>query len=371
MTPTASSSSFARFERRIRRRLNLRMSLNRSIGSLPAIAQIVIGVLASYAIAHYALGHPNPLLSITVVISSLGFARDARPRRVLESAIGILVGVILSEALLLGVGKGLWQMAFVLAVTLVVARFVSSSNAFAIAAGVQSMLVQILPPPVGGVFTRSLDAAIGGAIALIVTALVPRDPRRLARRDAGRLVSALSESLATLVTGLRDADEGAAQLSIKRLRRTQSLVNDWLAALDSAIAIARISPFLRRHLPALRHQSRVLAGMDLSARHLRVIARRAQFLVKDGRPRPELADILERTGANLALVGESIDRPDAAAEAAADLASLAPTLDPAVLIPHAAVTDSIIVLLVRPLVVDLMVAAGRNEDASRALLPPL
>jgi uncharacterized membrane protein YgaE (UPF0421/DUF939 family) len=371
MAPTASARSLARFERRIRRRLGVQLALDRTAASLPAILQIVVGVIASYSIAFYALGHTSPLLAITVVISSLGFARDARPRRVLESAVGILVGVALSEVLLLGIGRGLWQMALTLVVTLVVARLVTSSNAFAIAAGVQSMLVLVLPTAPGGVFNRSIDAAVGGVIALAVTALVPRDPRRIAGRDARRLLSTLTESLGTLVTGLRDGDEGAASLSITRLRRTQSLVDDWSSSLESAIAIARISPFLRRHLAELRHQARVLAGMDLAARHLRVIARRASFLVRDGRSRPEIANLLARVNQDVVLLGESIDRPDAAAAAARDLADIATTLDPAELIPDAAVTDSVLVLLVRPLVVDLLVAAGRDEDQARALLPVL
>jgi hypothetical protein len=37
--------------------------------------------------------------------------------------------------------------------------------------------------------------------------------------------------------------------------------------------------------------------------------------------------------------------------------------------PHAPVSESVIVMLVRPLVVDLLVAAGASADEARALLP--
>jgi hypothetical protein len=40
-----------------------------------------------------------------------------------------------------------------------------------------------------------------------------------------------------------------------------------------------------------------------------------------------------------------------------------------VIMPHAPVTETIIVLLTRPLVVDLLVASGRTGDEARALLP--
>ena len=270
----ASAAALRRFERRIRRRLDLKVAVTRAGSSIPAAVQIVVAAISSYSIAHYLLGHPTPLLSITVVISTLGFARDARPRRVFDSVVGILIGILFSEVLFSIFGSGVWQLAVILFLTLVVARFASPSAAFAAAAGTQSMLVMLLPAPDGGVLTRSIDGLIGGIVALLVTALVPRDPRGIARRDARRLGSALAESLDALLSGLRTADEPAASLSVERLRRTQALVDDWTSSLDSAIAVARISPFLRRHLSTLRHQERVLKGMDLAARHLRVIARR-------------------------------------------------------------------------------------------------
>ena len=353
----------------MRRRLDLKIAVTRAWNSVPAALQIVVGVVASYAFSHYVLGHTVPLLSITVVISSLGFGRDARPRRVFDSVVGILVGIVFSEVLFTLLGSGVWQIALILFLTFVIARFASPSAAFAAAAGIQSMMVMLLPNPDGGVLTRSVDGLVGGVIALLVTALVPRDPRALARRDASRLLSTLAESFDSLLDGLRTGDEAAASLAVSRLRRSQPLVDDWNAALDSAISISRISPFLRRHLPALRHQARVLQGLDLAARHLRVLDRRVAFLLRDGVARPRLADLLDGVAAGIALLGASIDEPSKADEAAAIFETIAPRLDPAVIVPDAPVTETIIVLLTRPLVVDLLVASGRTGDDARALLP--
>jgi uncharacterized membrane protein YgaE (UPF0421/DUF939 family) len=355
----------------MRRRLDLKIAVTRAWNSIPAALQIVVGVVASYAFSHYVLGHSVPLLSITVVISSLGFGRDARPRRVLDSVVGILVGILFSEVLFTLLGSGVWQIALILFLTFVIARFASPSAAFAAAAGIQSMMVMLLPDPDGGVLTRSIDGLVGGVIALLVTALVPRDPRALARRDAGRLLSTLDESFQSLLDGLRTGDEAAASLAVSRLRRTQPLIDDWNAALDSAISISRISPFLRRHLPALRHQARVLQGLDLASRHLRVMDRRVAFLLRDGVARPRLADLLAEVAAGITVLGASIDDPARAEEAAAMFEAIAPRLDPAVIVPDAPVTETIIVLLTRPLVVDLLVASGRTGDDARALLPPV
>jgi len=355
----------------MRVRLDVKVALTRVTSSAPAALQIVVAVIASYAFSHYVLGHTSPLLSITVVIAALGFGRDARPRRVLDTVVGILVGILFSELLFNLLGEGIWQIAVILLLTLLFARLISPSAAFAAAAGVQAMLVMLLPAPGGGVLTRSVDGLVGGVVALLVTALIPRDPRGIARRDARRLTSALSESMDALLTGLRQGDEPAASLAVERLRRTQVLLDDWTSSLDSATSIARISPFLRRHLPDLRSQQRLLRGMDLSARHLRVIARRVSFLVHDRVARPEMADLFAPIAASITLLGESVEHPERRENAAALLEDLVAKLNPATALPNAPVTESVIVLLIRPLVVDLLEASGRSADDARALLPPL
>ncbi|CAN5216363.1 hypothetical protein BH11ACT3_BH11ACT3_24000 [soil metagenome] len=366
-----SDRALAKLERSIRRRLDLRMVVNRVWVSLPAIGQIVLGVAAAYSIAHYGLGHLFPILAITVTINSLGFARDARPRRVAETVLGILLGITIADAFSLVFGKDLWQLLVVLAVVFIVGRAVSPNPAFAVAAALPSALVVLLPTPDGGPFTRSLDGLIGGVIALLVTALVPRDPRRAAARDGRTLFSVFGEGLGSLRDCLADADEGAGELALGRLRRTQPLVDAWTASLDSALAIARISPFLRSRLPELTRNGRALAAADLTSRHLRTLARRSEFLVRDGVERPALAGIVGEVATAIRLLGEELDDPQLAGQARSLLADLARRLDPAVVIPNAGIADAAVLLLFRPLVVDLLVGTGMDAEDARALLPKL
>lgn len=355
----------------MRRQADIRVSLRRVGESLPAIAQILVAVAAAYAITHWGLGHAVPLLAVTVTINSLGFAGDARPVRVAETVVGIVLGVALGDALALLVGRGLWQLLVVLAVVLLVGRLVASSPAFSIAAAVPSALVVMLPDPESGVFSRSLDALIGGVIALLVTALIPRDPRRAAARDARALFSVVGESLSSIVDALRHADPAAAELALSRLRRTQPLIDAWTTSLDSAVSIARISPWVRRHLPQLRRLTGVLRVADLATRHLRTVSRRVDFLVRDGRARPELAELVVHIASAVRLLGASVDDPASADVARLELVGLAARLDPAVVLPGAPVTDAAVLLLLRPLVVDLLDGAGLDADAARALLPKL
>lgn len=363
------SDALRRLERQVRRRLDARIAARRVWESLPAILQIVAAVTAAYAIAHWGIGHAFPVLAVTVTINSLGFSRDARPSRVAETVIGILIGVAVSDGLSLLIGKGLWQLVVVLLVVFVVGRAVSSTPAFAVAAAVPSALVLILPVPDGGPFGRTLDALIGGVIALLVTALIPRDPGRSAARERRRLFAAIDEAIGSVVDCLTEADEAAGELGLARLRRTQPLVDAWSASLESAIAVARISPFLRPRLPELQRDTRVLAAADLTTRHLRTVARRVEFLVRDGMPRPALAELITQLGTGIRLLGEELDDPQLAGAARSLVGDLARRLDPAGVVPGGQLTDAALVLMLRPFAVDLLVGTGMPIDEARALLP--
>lgn len=365
------SAELRRLERRVRRQVDVRMAGRRVWESVPAILQILVAVTAAYSIAHWGLGHAVPLLAITVTINSLGFARDARPLRVAETVTGIVLGVALGDALALLVGHGLWQLIVVLATVFVVGRAVSSNPAFVVAAAVPSAIVVMLPAPAGGPFIYTLDALIGGVVALLVTALVPRDPRRAAARDGRALFSVFDEALGSIIDGLTDADPAAGELALSRLRRTQPLIDAWSTSLDSAISVARISPWVHRHLPELRRSARVQRAADLASRHLRTIARRSEFLVRDGRPRPELAGAVSQLATGIRLLGRELDDAELAGAARTEFSHLASRLDPAVLIPAAPVTDVALLLLLRPLMVDLLEATGLDPDDARALLPPV
>jgi len=364
------SDQLRALERRIRRRVELRQAGRRIVESLPAILQIVAAVVVSYAIARWVIGHPTPILAVTVTITSLGITRDARPGRIAQSILGIVLGVAIAEGLALLFGHGLWQLVVVLLVVFVVGRGLWPNPAFAVAAAVPSALVTVLPPTPDP-FGRSIDALIAGCVALLATALIPRDPGRTARRDRRAVFSLFDEGLGAVVDALRDADPAAGELGLRRLRRTEQLLLDWSTSLETAIAVARISPFLRRHLPALRRESAVRQSAELASRHLRTIARRAEFLVRDGVPRPGIAGVMNDVAGALRVVESEQDDPQLVGGARSLLSDIARRLDPEVVEPGASVADAAVILLVRPLVVDLLVGVGMPADDARALLPPV
>jgi uncharacterized membrane protein YgaE (UPF0421/DUF939 family) len=363
------TSALRRFERRVRRRLGIRVGLRRVAESLPAIVQILAAAAAAYSITHWGFGHAAPLLAVTVTINSLGFARDARPRRVAETLLGIQLGILASDLISLLAGKGLWQVLVILLVVFVVGRAVSPNPAFAVAAAVPSAIVAILPTVDVAPFSRSLDGLVGGVVALAATALLPRDPLRAARNDGRAVFSVLGEAFEALVSAFRGGDEGAGELAVARLRRVDALLTAWHASLDTAVSVARISPFLRRRLPLLRRQARLRETAELVTGHLVPLARRTAYLVRDGEARPRLATVVARVARATAELGAELRDPDGAESQHTSLVELAMRLDPLRVVPGAGAADAAIVMQLRPLVVDLLVAAGIPMDEARRLLP--
>ena len=344
--------------------------VERSGASLPAIVQLVVAVTVAYVLARYLLGHEYPIVAVTVTLSSLGLVLDARPRRVLETAIAMTIGIVLSEVILLGFGQGVWQFALTMLLTLLLARALSPVPGLPIVAAVQAALVSLMPIPPGGPFTRTADAVIGGLVALASTALLPRDPRRAARREALRFFAAFDAIVTSLVTVLRLGDRSTAEFVLSKARETQALTEQWKASLDSAVAISRISPFLRRHRQELADLQVMQLNMDHAARNLRVVSRRLSTLADDT-PRPQLADAVAGIQSATSMLAQSIDRPDLRPLVRQSLVLIAITLDPRTLTPGQPFSEASVVLSLRPLVLDLLAASGMPLDEARRALPDI
>lgn len=350
-----------------RRRADVRVAVHRVRESIPAILQIVVAATGAIVFAEQVLGHSFPLLAATVAVSSLGLLRDARPMRVLETVIGMLVGILVAELLLLLAGTGWWQLALALGATLFVARFVSDQPAFAMAAAIQSIIVMMSVS--GSPFVRLVDGAVGGIAALVVTALVPRSPLRALRREARDVFAAFDSAAATLVQALRRGDRLRAERGLEKARALQAPIEQWRVSLDSGVAVARISPFLQRQRSELARHDRIRRSMDLAVRNLRVIGRRAVYVCDDGTARPVAADVLSEIVRAADVIAHSLDDISLEPAAREALLAVASRLDPGTILPGAAQSDLNLVASMRPLVVDLLTATGMPPADARAAVP--
>jgi len=351
-----------------RSRFSPRPGLERLRDSWVPVAQIVVAATVAYLIGVHVLGHAAPLIAITVAISSLGLARDARPLRVVETVIGMLTGILVSEALRLLTGTGTWQLAAALGVTLLVARFLSPTPGFAIAAAIQATIAMVLPASQIP-FTRLLDGIAGGVLAVLVTALLPRDPQAHALRDAKAYFAAFDAAAARLVAALRRGDRLRAESGLEKARALEAVGTVWRDSLESGRSIARVSPFLQGRRAELERHALILNQMDLVTRSLRVVARRVVYLTDDRQPLPVVADTLADIAAAAALVGASIDDPAQRPAARDAVRAIAQRLDPAALLPGAPLGQHALLSALRPMVVDLLIATGMSPAEARAVIP--
>lgn len=339
------------------------------------ILQAVVAAGVAYWIGYTVLGHTAPFFAPVSAWVALGFTADRDLRRVAELAVGVAIGVGLGDLVVHVIGTGAWQVAFVLLVAALIARFLDRGPVLTTQAGVQAIVIVGLPAvsASGGPVGRWTDALVGGLVALAVAALTPSDPRRRPRAQGRAAVEELAGMLRLLARGMRSGSAPDVEDALIRGRASQPALDEWQDAASSARDLARVSPAARRHRTELAWVGQSAVRVDRAVRNSRVLARRALASVQ-----------AEGHAHDLGAVADAVDRVALAADALAgalgagteplrareDLLRLAAELDPFTLTPDDLQAQSLL-LLVRSLVVDLLEAAGVDARAAREALPEI
>ncbi|GAB3621698.1 hypothetical protein GCM10027417_29600 [Glutamicibacter endophyticus] len=357
-----------------------RIGLTRARKSLPRIARMTLGGIGAYWLAETVLGHTSPIFAATSALIALGFGGATTLRRTAEVAIGCTLGVVLGEALVHWWGAGLWQAAAVMALSLIVARYLDSGPIFSTQLGMQSALVVLLPVSPDGPFGRSLDAVLGSALALLIIMVWPTDPRRTPINALNDLLKELSEVYIECSWASRDNDHREAFHALIKARATQRHLDRLPAAFSAAQEIATLSPTARRHRHEIKRLARRIEHFDRATRNTRVFARRLASVLSNGVLSEEgaerLATLLRELAEAVNSLAHSVREPTVAGQrkyeklARHQLEACAELLDPHELGIEGLQAEGL-VLLLRPLLVDLLQAAGRDHEAALDPLPPL
>jgi uncharacterized membrane protein YgaE (UPF0421/DUF939 family) len=343
--------------------------------------QMTVASVGAYLIAEQLLGHHGPIFAATAALVSLGFAKGGlRYRRVLEVSIGCTLGIAVGDTLIHVLGTGVWQAGVVLMTSILLARFLDNGTLFTTQMGLQSVLVVLLPPSQDGVFARSTDAVVGGLCALAMAYFVPTDPRRQPREDLRRLVEQFSRVLREAGRAVEDYDSTAAWLALVRARQTQPLVDSVTTGLKASLEIARASPLYRSRRAEVEGIEHSIHYLDLAVRNSRVLARRLasvlnhvtlsdEAVVSLTGALDDLADAVTTLGNALAVASPG-SRESYLRQARNELADVAGRLLPREMGVRTMEGETL-VLDMRPMVVDLLEAAGMTHEEARAQLPPL
>lgn len=332
------------------------------------IAQIGVAVLVAWLVAKNVLGHPTPFFAPVTAILCLGLTYGQRLRRMAEVTIGVAIGVLVGDLVVLVLGTGAWQMALVVVLAMSIAVVLSSGQLLVIQAGVQAVFIVALVADQSAALSRWLDALVGGVVALVIGAVAPTSPVNRPRAVAARTVREVSSTLRDVVAALRRRDRALADAALRQSRGLEDQVAELRTAAAEGVAVVRQSPLLRSHAPMARAGSDLVTPLDRCVRNLRVLARRASVAVARDEVVPEryvdLVSALADAADDLARILDEHATPSAARAVLERVAGLSARVD-----PGAGLSAEMIRGQVRSMVVDLLVVAGLDDDEALQLVP--
>ncbi|MCW4467300.1 FUSC family protein [Glutamicibacter sp. MNS18] len=374
----ASATKFKRAQQFVRQRN--KVGFVRARNSLPRIIRMTIAAIGAYWVAESLLGHTQPIFAATSALIASGFGASTTMRKVLEVALGCTLGVAMGDFLMHWWGQGLWQAAAVMSLSLLVARYLNSGPIFSTQLGMQSALVVLMPISVDGPFGRSVDAVLGAGLAIVLMILLPTDSRRTPIAALSELLRELAEVLLECSWAVRDDDHRAAFHALVKARATQRHVDKLPQAFSTALEVATFAPTQRRHRHEIRRLSERREKFDLAARNLRVFVRRLAAVLSQSALSREGAEqisaLLRELSEAVGTLSYSVRESTVAGQrkyerlARRQLEDCAARLDPRAMGIEGMQGEGL-VLLLRPMVVDLLQAAGQDHDGAVAPLPPL
>jgi uncharacterized membrane protein YgaE (UPF0421/DUF939 family) len=287
MEPYEDPSWWYRVKFSVRERL--RSGILRLRSGWLQILQTGVAACVAWFLAVLLLGLDEPTFAPIAAVISLGLAIGERGRRVVELTFGVAFGVVIADFLVSVIGVGAVQGGILVVLAMSAAVFFGRGDLGVNEAAVSAMILMITFGPVGTIFPpeRFLEALIGGGVALLVNALLPINPERMVTSAAHPIfdesVAVLEETAAALDAG----DFERAQSALMKARAIDARVSSFKEALAAGHETARIAPSRRRALEHLEVYAAAADQIDLTVRHVRILARSALGVVRTGDPAPE------------------------------------------------------------------------------------
>ena len=349
-----------------------RESLKRRVERLRSrfffIAQCALAAAIAWWAARVILHHHAPFFAPVTAMICLGLTFGQRLRRVVEVTAGVAIGVFVGDVFVHLFGSGVWQIAVVATVAMSVAVLLGAGLLIVTQAGVQAVVVMTLLAQPGAAFSRWLDAVVGGAIALLAATIAPAAPLRRPRQQAAKVVTEIALILGETATALRECNGELAGATLERARRSEGALDELRALSAEGIAVVRLSPFRRQHVPGVQAIADLLEPLDRAIRNVRVLVRRAAVAVWRTEEVPTAyVELIEELGAVTRRIAEELEQRRLPEAARNDLARLGRAS--AQVAPHPTLSAEVIRAQVRSTVVDLLMLTGLTYAEARARVP--
>ena len=351
-------------------RLSMHARLNRVRDKGWHLGQAAVAAGVAYFIAADVLGHPTPFFAPIAAVLCLGTSYGQRLRRVAEVTLGVAVGVLIADLLVLWLGTGAVQISLIVLLAMATALLLDAGALFVTQAAVQSIVVATLAPSGGQALLRWTDAVIGGTVALVAATVVPAAPLRRPRDQAARVVDRIAGLLRGAARGMR---EGGVQETLDLLadaRETDVVIDELRQASAEGLSVVRSSPFRARHREPLRKLAELVEPLDLALRNTRVIVRRTAVAAYRGSAVPEeYASLCDELAGALDLVAAELRADRSPAAVQPRLLELA---EASARLPRSPELSAEVVLAqLRSVIADLLRVTGMGGLESTDAIPPL
>jgi uncharacterized membrane protein YgaE (UPF0421/DUF939 family) len=259
--------------------------------SLLLIVQSGVAAGIAWYVAHTIIGHAAPFFAPVSAVIVLGVAVGQRWRRAFELVFGVALGIGIGDALIHFIGTGIWQIALVVMLAIGTAVFVGGSPTVIGQTASSAVLVSTLASS-GIYYSRFIDALVGGAVGLVVMALLlPLNPLTTVQRAARPPLDLLAAELNTCADGLENQDLDVVRGALERMRTSDSRLVALRNALNVATETASLAPVRWRTRAPLNQYVDAAVHIDRAVRNARVLVRRAMSALDEGEVFP--ADLIE------------------------------------------------------------------------------
>lgn len=353
-----------------RSRVSLRARVARVRSKSWHIGQAAIAAALAWVIAKDVLGHDTPFFAPIAAVVSLGTSYGQRLRRVAEVTVGVAVGVLVADLLVLWVGTSWWSLALVVALAMSTALLLDTGGLLVTQAAVQSIIVVTLLPNPDQALLRWTDALVGGAVALVAAAVVPAAPLRRPRETAAVVVRKIASLLRAAAETAVDGDLDRAMDTLANARTTEPLIRELQAAADEGLSVVRSSPFVRRHKGQVRRMVELVEPMDRAMRNTRVLVRRVAVANYRGELLPDgyvtlLADLADATD-DMAAALERDEMPSGVRDELLRLGERSSDVE-----RTGDLSAEVVLAQIRSIVVDLLQITGLGVLEATDALPPM
>lgn len=353
-----------------RGRTSLRTRLARLRSKQWQVGQCAVAAGVAWWLAAELFHHDQPFFAPVAAVVSLGTSYGQRLRRVAEVTVGVAIGVFTADVFTHYLGSGAWQLTLIVALAMSTALLLDAGAIFVTQAAVQSIVVSVLLPDPGAAFTRWTDALIGGSVALVAAAVVPRAPLRRPREQAAVVARKISQLLRAAADCIDDGDIDHARAVLADARGTESLITELKAASAEGLSIVASSPFRMRHREPVRLMAELIEPLDRALRNTRVLLRRVMVAAYRREPLPagyvafarDLADVVDGVAGELA-AGRM---PETVRQSLVEIGRASSHLTRA-----EGLSGEVVLAQLRSIIADLLAVTGMDPLEATDAIPPL